>query len=93
MSELIEVELDDGVVSFDGRVIESFGFGEHEAKRIHISKLEKLDLKSAGKRVLLQMKSRKGGNINAYGKPDAGKLAQLEDLVEAVTAAAPGLKE
>jgi hypothetical protein len=92
MSELIEVELNDGVVSFDGRVIESFGFGEHEAKRIHISKLEKLDLK-AGPRAFLRMKSRKGGNINAYGKCDDAKLAELETLVEAIRAAAPNLKE
>jgi hypothetical protein len=93
MSELIEVELDDGVVSFDGRVIESFGFGEHEAKRIHIAKLEKVDLQAAGKRVFLRMKSRRGGNINAGGKADDAKRAELEALVEAVTAAAPNLKE
>jgi hypothetical protein len=81
------------VLSFDGRVIESFGFGEHEAKRIHVSKLEKIDLKAAGNRAFLRMKSSKGGNINAGGKLDSGQQAQLESLVEAVRAAAPNLKE
>jgi hypothetical protein len=43
MSEPIEVELDDGVLSFDGRVVEGFGFGRHEARRVHISKVSKVE--------------------------------------------------
>ena len=93
MSELIEVELDDGVVSFDGRVVESFGFGQHEAKRLHVGKVEKVTLQAAGKTVFLRIKSRRGGNINAGGKADAARQAELESLVEAVRDAAPGLKE
>jgi hypothetical protein len=93
MGELIEVELDDGVVSFDGRVVEGFGFGRHEARRIHISKVSEVKFASAGKRVLLEIKTSTSGRIDAQGKPDAEKLAELEEFVEAVKAAAPKLKE
>ena len=92
MSELIEVELKDGVLSFDGRVVEGFGFSKHEARRIHISKVSEVKFQSAGKTILLQVKAHTTGRIDATGKPDAGQQAQLEAFVEAVKAAAPNLK-
>ena len=93
MSDLKEVELKDGVLSFDGRVVEGFGFGKHEARRIHISKVSEVKFQSAAKTVLLQVKSHTTGRIDAQGKPDAETLAALEEFVEAVRAAAPNLKE
>jgi hypothetical protein len=89
---LIEVGLDDGVLSFDGRVVEGFGFGKHEARRVHISKIEKIDFKAAGKRFFLQIKASTSGRIDAQGKPDAATLAEVEAFVEAVRAAAPNLE-
>ena len=92
MSDLIEVELDDGVISFDGRVVEGFGFSKHEARRVHISKVSEVKFQAAGKTFLLRVKSHTTGRVDATGKVDAAKLAEVEEFVEAVKAAAPNLK-
>ena len=80
------------MLSFDGRVVEGFGFGKHEARRIHISKVSEVKFQSVGKRFLLQVKASTTGRIDAQGKPDADQLAAVEEFVEAVKAAAPNLK-
>jgi hypothetical protein len=92
MGELIEVELKDGVLSFDGRVVEGFGFSRHEARRVHISKVSEVKFDAPGKRFLLQVKASTTGRIDAQGKPDAATFAEVEAFVEAVRAAAPNLK-
>lgn len=43
---MIEVTGKKGLLAFDGRVIEIFGFGRPESKRIHIQQIKKLEKRS-----------------------------------------------
>jgi hypothetical protein len=88
MSEPLEVRLDDGILSFDGRVIEEFGFGnQHTERRIHVSLAEKVDFEVLGKRAFLEIKGRGGGRIIVGGKLDQDQVAELEAFVAAIRSA------
>jgi hypothetical protein len=41
---MTEVRLSLGIVTFDGRVLELFGFGEQGSRRIHLGQIERIEL-------------------------------------------------
>jgi len=100
MSERIDVVLDhaeaqwNGVVSFDGLVLEFFGFAKPEGFRIHVEQIESLELSLEEGRLRKPFLSVRGGR-GPLGRmqdmrPDEAEGQRLEGLVEAVRAAASG---
>jgi hypothetical protein len=88
----LEVQLEDSVLAFDGRLVEEFGGGQrrggYDERRLHVALIEKAELKSAGKRAYVQIKARGGGQIMTGGKVGTEKVAELEEFVAAVRSAA-----
>ena len=41
---MTEVSLSLGLVTFDGRVLELFGFGEQGSRRVHIRQIERIEV-------------------------------------------------
>ena len=91
MTELREVELANGILSFDGRVIEAFGFYT-DTDRVHVGQLQKLDCKQKGNRVVLAVHGSGGSNFVLTGKFDPDRAMDLEGWVEAIRAAAPSAR-
>jgi hypothetical protein len=89
--ELLEIELRNGILAFDGRVLERFGFGAagREGTRMHVNEIEELTLK--GNR--LKAEGRARSSINAHLEFDEAQLPELESFLATVRAAAPNLKE
>jgi hypothetical protein len=82
------VRVGTGVVTFDGAVVEFFGFMSLESHRFHVATLEQIEI--ADRRLL-------GTAINVDVRPeyswqaapsfDEGQRAQLEQLIEEIHAA------
>ena len=93
--ELIEVKLDNGVLSFDGRVVEAFGFQENEVLRVHIHLIERFEF-TEGRLTGGVLRMRASGPI-VWGldlrKLDRSRRPEVEELIARVRGAAPNLKE
>jgi len=96
MSEPMTVVTSLGVLTFDGEVVESFGYSFDRPVRAHISMLEGIEVDDGGRF------SDPGVTFKAKGQPIAPHAHFTEDeaaspevakLIEAVRAAAPNLKE
>jgi hypothetical protein len=91
--ETIDIILETGVLSFDGRVVEAFGFSFYDQTlRAHVAKLESVDVDPGGRHSdpSVTFKSgRVGRPITAYFKPE--EAGDVQGLIDAVRAAAPQL--
>ncbi len=92
--ELIEVELENGMLSFDGRVVEAFGIEQHHVLRVHVKLIESVELtegRLAGG--VLRMKARGpivwGLNMKRL---EGSRRPAVEEFITAVRAAAPNLR-
>ena len=65
MSDLKQIVVERGVITFDGQVVETFGFGKDSSQRVDVAILTEEEFKST----------------------------ELADLLDAIRAAAPNLKE
>ena len=90
MTELREIELDNGLLAWDGRVLERFGFGlpGQEPTRPHVREIERIELKGGR----LKVEGRGRSSINARLEFDDARQAELEEFLEQVRSAAPNLK-
>jgi hypothetical protein len=82
-----EVRVGDAIVSFDGRVLEFFGYG-NVARRIHVATIEKLET-SKGRFTgsVLQIAVSGETDTNFTLKGDDAQRAELEALLAKVNAA------
>ena len=96
MSERITAVTSLGVLTFDGEVVESFGYSLDRPMRAHVAMLEQIDVDEGGRF------SDPGVTFKATGQPYSphAHLTQEElsspdvtGLIGAVRAAAPNLKE
>jgi hypothetical protein len=90
---VIDVVLDSGVLSFDGRVLEAFGFSFYDQTlRAHAAKIERIEMDPGGRRSdpsVTFNSGRVGRPITAYYRSE--QAPEVERLVDAVRGAAPRL--
>jgi hypothetical protein len=91
MSEPTEIQLRNGILAFDGRVFERFGFGVpgREGTRMHVNQIGSLTLDGSR----LEAKGIDRSTISAHLEFDDDQLPELEAFLAEVRAAAPNLKE
>jgi hypothetical protein len=91
--QVIDLILDAGVLSFDGRVVEAFGFSLYDhTVRAHVAKIESIEIDPGGhfSDPSVTFNSGKVGRpITAYYRPE--QTAEIQAFVDAVRAAAPQL--
>jgi hypothetical protein len=90
--QVIDLVLDAGVLSFDGRGVEAFGFSLYDTVRAHVAKIERIEIDPGGhfSDPSVTFNSGKVGRpITAYYRPE--QAAQIQAFVGAVRAAAPQL--
>jgi len=83
--ELLELVLSDGVLTFDGRVLERFGFSFAESTRVHAAEIEDIGL--VRKRLvgtLLEVKARGATGMTISPSVDDAEYVQLEAFVSEV---------
>ena len=87
----MEIQLDNGILSFDGRVLERFGFGTpgSEGTRMHVNQIASLSIEAHR----LVAKGIDRSTMNAHLEFDEAQRPELERFLAAVRAAAPNLKE
>jgi len=91
--EMIDLVLSSGVLSFDGRVFERFGFGFGESTRVHASEIEEIVL--VRKRVvgtLLEVKARGASGMTISPDVDDAEYARLETFVANVRSTLGGAR-
>jgi hypothetical protein len=96
MSEFMEVICEKGVLTFDGRVVEVFGFGRQDfSVRVHVAKLEKIEVHEAGRlsKSFVNFKG-KDMKIDGFAELTEEEFAspELTELINAVQAAAPDVE-
>lgn len=93
-SKPIDVILDSGLLSFDGRVVEAFGVSFYDQTvRAHVAKIEQVEVGSGGHFSDPSVTINSGKvcrPLTAYFRPE--QAAEVEALVDAVRAAAPKLQ-
>ena len=96
MSERMTVVTSLGVLSFDGEVVESFGYSLDRPMRAHVAMLEKIDVDEGGRF------SDPGVTFKAKGQPysphahlteDEAASPEVAKLIDAVRAASPNLEK
>ena len=97
MSEPMELVCEQGVVSFDGRVVEVFGFGQTEHPlRFHVRMLKEIQVNPGG-RFSDPFVSFKARHMNREGMAilteEEAASPEIVALVEAVRDAAPNLEK
>lgn len=95
MTEFMEVVCKDGVMTFDGRVIELFGFGRQDfSVRLHVARLEQLQVNPGGRfsspSVTFKARGMKIEGMAVFTEEEAASPG-VAALIAAVQAAAPGL--
>lgn len=81
-SEIEEVVLGNGIVSFDGRVLECFGLGlSHPSYRMHAVEITRIELLQKRRGAALEVDIRGSHSHGAAVEADASQLAALEQLI------------
>jgi hypothetical protein len=90
---MIEVIAEKGVVTFDGRVVELFGFGRQDfSVRVHVARIEKLQVNEGGRWsdpfLCLKARGMKIDGMAVFTEEEAAST-EVKELIEAIRAAAP----
>ena len=80
MSELREVKLKEGLVTFDGRILEFFGQGER-SRRFHIGTIE--ELKRSGSTLAVKVRGESGTFYGLETDDDVGLESLLAEAEQA----------
>ena len=96
MTEFIEVICEEGVITFDGRVIELFGFGREDfSVRVHVARLEHMQVNRGGRfsspSVTFKARGMKIEGMAVFSEDEAAS-PRVAALIAAVRAAAPDLE-
>ncbi len=90
-NQRIDVILDTGVLSFDGRVVEAFGFSYFDqTRRAHVAKIDRIDVDQGGRFSDPSVTFNSGKvtrPIAAYYRPE--QAAEVQVLIDAVRSNAP----
>ena len=84
-----------GVLSFDGEVVESFGYSLDRPMRAHVAMLEKIDVDEGGRFSDPSVNFKAKGqpiSPNAHFTKDEAGSPEVTRLIAAVRAAAPNLE-
>ena len=97
MSRFMELICEKGVVTFDGKVVEVFGFGQTEHPlRFHVQMLKEIQVNEGG-RFSDPFVSFKARHMNREGMAtfteEEAASPEVKKLVEAVRAASPNLED
>jgi hypothetical protein len=96
MSERMSVVTSRGVLTFDGEVVESFGYSFDRPIRAHVAMLKEIEVDEGGRfsdpSVSFKVDGQPIGPQGAFTKEEAAS-PELAKLIEAVRAAAPNLKD
>ena len=84
--EIAEIALDNGILAFDGRVVERFGFGlpGQEPTRLHIREIESVAL-DGGR---LRIKGRGRSSMTAHLAFDEARRPEIEAFLDRIRSAA-----
>jgi len=90
----VELDLGSGIVAFDGRIVEAFGFdiGDSDSRRVHIEMVEEVEL-AEGRYDMLRIHGRGASGWGVTLKLDQSRRAELEQFMQQVRDAAPNLRE
>jgi hypothetical protein len=96
-SERMTFVAEKGVLTFDGQVVEVFGFGRQDfSVRIHVARLEKIEVHQGGRFsgpfVNFKARGMKIDGFAAFTEAEAGS-PELAALINAVQEAAPSQEE
>jgi hypothetical protein len=96
MSELKQMVVERGVITFDGQVVESFGFGMDPSQRVHVAFLDEIKLDEGGRFSEASVSFHSTKQVTLAGgsfTEEEFKSPELAALLDAIRAAAPNLKE
>ncbi len=96
MSELKQIVVEHGVITFDGQVVETFGFGKDPSQRVHVAFMDEIKLDEGGRfsDASVSFHSTKQVTLAAgIFTEEEFKSPELAELLDAIRAAAPRLKE
>jgi len=98
MSEFMELICEQGVVTFDGKVVEVFGFGQTEHPlRFHVQMLKEIQVNIPGGRFSGPFVSFKARHMNREGMAtftdEEAAGPEVAKLIDAVRAASPNLEK
>jgi hypothetical protein len=95
VSELKQIVVERGVITFDGQVIETFGFGKDPSQRVHVAFLDRIKLDEGGRfsDASVGFHSTKQVTLaEGIFTEEEFKSPELAGLLDAIRAAAPNLK-
>jgi len=74
----VELDLGSGIVAFDGRIVEAFGFdiGDSDSRRVHIEMVEEVELAEAHPRLVEE-----AAELVVRGVQPAGPLGRRQGLL------------
>jgi hypothetical protein len=84
-AEPTDLRLVDGLLSFDGRVVEAFGFGYESSLRVHIWTVKRVDFDGGE----LKISAGPGSDLVVSIGEDEAKRGEVENLVEQIRRSAP----
>jgi hypothetical protein len=92
---MTEVICEQGVVTFDGRVVELFGFGRQDFSiRVHVARIDEVKVNEGGRWsspfMCLKARGMKIDGMAVFTEEEAASPAVTE-LIAAIRAAAPSL--
>jgi hypothetical protein len=87
--------LDNGVLTFDGEVVEAFGFSYFDhSRRIHVAKLDRIEVDAGGRFTVPSVTFHSGKTSAPVSASfDAARADEVTAFVQAVQAAAPALRD
>jgi hypothetical protein len=96
MSEGKQIVVERGVITFDGQVIEAFGFGKDPSQRVHLAFLDEIKLNEGGRfsdASVMFRSTKQVTRAEGIFTEEEFKSPELAQLLDAIRAAAPNLKE
>ena len=95
--QLMTVACESGVLTFDGKVVELFGFGRQDFSiRMHVARMKEVKFNEGGRfsgpAVIFKAEGMKIDGFAKFTEEEA-KSSEVTSLIEAVRAAAPNLSE
>jgi hypothetical protein len=85
-----------GVLTFDGEVVEAFGFGRDKSVRTHVALIQEIDFDQGGRFTKPSVTFKPTDGLTfvsaSFSEEEAGS-SEVAALVDAVRTASPNLKE
>lgn len=66
-----------GTLSFDGRVLEFFGFGHPESQRLHVHQISRIEAGRKGNKLVFTVNYDRGYRTAFFDSPREGELKEI----------------